>query len=71
MPFGLKNAPPTFQRYITLVMNECVDCCLVYMDDLLVYSPTQSESRKACQESLPSTQHGTAEGQEDQVCVWC
>ena len=43
MPFGLKNAPPTFQRYMTLVMNDCADCYLVYMDDLLVYSPTQAD----------------------------
>ena len=43
MPFGLKNAPPTFQRYITLVMAECVPCCLVYMDDLLVYSTTPEQ----------------------------
>ena len=43
MPFGLKNAPPTFQRYMTLVMNTCADCCLVYMDDLLVFSNTQEE----------------------------
>ena len=38
MLFGLKNAPPTFQRYITLVMSECCDCCLVYINELLVYS---------------------------------
>ena len=43
MPFGLKNAPPTFQRYMTLVMNECTDCCLVYMDDLLVFSHSERE----------------------------
>ena len=40
MPFGLKNAPPTFQRYMTQVMSECAEYCLVYMDDLLVYSLT-------------------------------
>ena len=45
MPFGLKNAPPTFQRYMTLIMNECCDCCLVYMDDLLVFSKTQEAHR--------------------------
>ena len=44
MPFGLKNAPPIFQRYMTLVMNECSDCCLIYIDDLLVFSNT----KKAC-----------------------
>ena len=39
----LKNAPPTFQRYMTLVMNECADCCVVHMDDLLVFSERQEE----------------------------
>ena len=43
MPFGLKNAPPTFQRYMTLVMTHCADCCLVYMDDLLVFSTSLDE----------------------------
>ena len=43
MPFGLKNAPPTFQRYMTHIMAPCSGFCLVYMDDLLVYSPTQEQ----------------------------
>ena len=48
MPFGLKNAPPTFQRYMTRVMSECAEYCLVYMDDLLVYSLTQEVHVAAC-----------------------
>ena len=71
MPFGLKNAPPTFQRYMTLVMNECVDCCLVYMDDLLVYSPTQAAHVEHVKRVFPGTEHSPAEGQEDQVCIRC
>ena len=46
MPFSLKNAPPTFQRYMTLIMNECADCYLVYMDDLLVFSETCTDHTK-------------------------
>ena len=46
MPFGLRNAPPTFQRYMTLVMTPCEGHCIVYMDDLLVYSATREQHVK-------------------------
>ncbi|XP_047025498.1 uncharacterized protein LOC124634121, partial [Helicoverpa zea] len=40
MPFGLKNAPSTFQK----LMNTCLSGlqgsrCFVYLDDIVVYSP--------------------------------
>lgn len=41
MPFGLCNAPATFQRLMQAVMGELVfQIVLVYLDDLLVYSDT-------------------------------
>ena len=43
MPFGLKNAPPTFQRYMSLILKDCVDFCDVYMDDIIIYSATMEE----------------------------
>ena len=39
MPFGLRNAPATFQRLINGVL-EGVPNCEAYIDDLLIYSPT-------------------------------
>ncbi|MGR0271986.1 reverse transcriptase domain-containing protein, partial [Klebsiella pneumoniae] len=44
MPFGLKNAPITFQK----LMDEFLrgvdeDVCQVYMDDLLVFSKTEKQ----------------------------
>lgn len=41
MPFGLSNAPATFQRDMDLVLSGLTwVCTLVYMDDIIVYSPT-------------------------------
>ena len=42
MPFGLCNAPAAFQRWINEVLMEYIDvCCIVYLDDVLIYSGTR------------------------------
>jgi predicted O-methyltransferase YrrM len=44
MPFGLTNAPATFQAYINRALAGLVDvCCVVYLDNILVYSDTREE----------------------------
>lgn len=44
MPFGLANAPATFQTFMNEVLGDLVDTiCIVYLDDILVYSDTEEE----------------------------
>lgn len=44
MPFGLKNAPSTFQRVMDNILREHLGIrCLVYMDDIIVFSTSLQE----------------------------
>jgi hypothetical protein len=46
MPFGLANAPSTFQAYIHKALGGLVDTiCVVYLDDILIYSKNESDHR--------------------------
>ena len=46
MPFGLCNAPRTFQHYMNDTFREFLDKFLIiYLDDMLIYSDTLAEHR--------------------------
>ena len=47
MPFGLCNAPATFQRLMDGILRGLNwQCCLVYLDDIIVYSKNLKEHEK-------------------------
>ena len=43
MPFGLVNAPATFQRAMSIALQGCEDCAIVYIDDILIYSQNHDQ----------------------------
>ena len=44
MPFGLYNAPPTFQRLMQKCLGELnLTYCLIYLDDMIVFSEMPKE----------------------------
>ena len=44
IPFGLMNAPATFQRFMNDIFHDLLDVCVVvYLDDILIYSKDMSQ----------------------------
>ena len=44
MPFGLVNTPAMFQGYINRILHNCLNItCLVYLDDILIFSKDELE----------------------------
>ncbi len=46
LPFGLTNAPATFQNVMNDMFNDMIDdSTIIYLDDILVYSKTKEEHK--------------------------
>jgi Reverse transcriptase (RNA-dependent DNA polymerase) len=44
MPFGLRNAPATFQRFVDITLAGLIwKICLVYLDDIIVFSKSNEK----------------------------
>ena len=52
-PFGLCNAPATFQNYINHILHDALDdYCTAYLDDVLVFSKTREDHIKHVNEVI-------------------
>jgi len=53
MPFGLANAPATFQNMIHEILRDLIDQgVVIYIDDILIYSKTLQEHQRLVKEVL-------------------
>jgi hypothetical protein len=53
IPFGMANAPASFQNMINEIFKDMIDLGVIaYIDDTLIYSQTKEESEKLVKEVL-------------------
>ena len=53
MPFGLKNAPVTYQQVIdTILTTVRWQFTLLYLDDIIVFSSSLDDPKSTCIQSL-------------------
>ena len=46
VPFGLAQAPAYFQQLISMVLKDCRDFAMAYLDDIIIFSRTPEEHLK-------------------------
>ena len=70
LPFGLTNAPSTFQDMMNHILSDLLDVgVLAYMDDILIYAKNEEEHDRLVKKVLGRLQaHGLAVSPEK--CVW-
>ena len=59
MPFGLCNAPATFQRTMNSLLQEFHGFCEVYIDDIVVHSRTLEDHARDLALALAKLEHET------------
>ena len=46
VPFGLAQAPAYFQQLISIVLQDCSDFAMAYLDDIIIFSRNEKEHLK-------------------------
>lgn len=60
MPFGMTNAPSTFQAYMNEALSDLLDVtCIAYMDDIIIYSAVPEQHVTHVREVLARLQRAS------------
>ena len=71
MPFGLCNAPATFQRLMDLILAGLQwTSCLVYLDDIIIFGNNFADHLQKLQLVVPGTQTGRKYRATPLVQIW-
>ena len=46
VPFGLAQAPAYFQQLISIVLQDCCDFAMAYLDDIIIFSRNEEDHLK-------------------------
>ena len=46
VPFGLAQAPAYFQQLISIVLQDCSNFTMAYLDDIIIFSPNEEDHLK-------------------------
>ncbi|GBL91655.1 Retrovirus-related Pol polyprotein from transposon 17.6 [Araneus ventricosus] len=69
MPFGLCNAPATFERLMETVLHGLSsEACLVYLDDIIIFGGTFAEHLNNLCKHRKGTSHGNADALSRRPC---
>ena len=58
VPIGLAQAPPYFQQLISIVLQDCSDFAMAYLDDIIIFSQSEEDHLKHVRDHLQETQKG-------------
>ena len=69
MPFGMKNAPSSFQRLMDTVLSGLEECSTAYIDDILIFSKNGKDHIKDVSAVLQRLQEAGLTAKPSK-CVW-
>ena len=56
--FGLAQAPAYFQQLISIVLQDCSDFAMAYLDDIIIFSQNEEDHLKHIEIIFKKTQKG-------------
>lgn len=68
MPFGLCNAPSTFQRLMNKVLDGCGDFTMAYLDDIIIFSNSIDDHSKHINEVFQRIQNAGLKIRPEKCC---